>query len=202
MDQRDEQQHVPETGDEITERLGRIEAQLADFHRRSAHRETIIDRLHAENQQFRDGLRRVVLEPVVTDLLRLYDSMAREAARLMPVDPQTARILASFADEVELAVERCGYHLQPAAVGEAYQSGRHAPAGTVATADPALDNTVAEPLSAGLVEIETGKVRRPSRARFHRYEPPAAPAGDPLDLALEQAGAGRHPHQPDHLGSE
>ena len=118
MDQRDEQQHVPETDGEITERLGRIEAQLADFHRRSAHRETIIDRLHAENQQFRDGLRRVVLEPVVTDLLRLYDSMAREAARLMPVDPQTARILgvAEPSSRIEVSLED-----RPGELGRALQ---------------------------------------------------------------------------------
>lgn len=200
MDQTDEQQTVPGAGGEIAQRLGLVEAQLADFHRRSAHRETIIDRLHAENQQFRDGLRRVVLEPVVTDLLRLYDSMARDAARVTAADPQTGRILASYADEVELAVERCGYELFSTVVGDGYQSGRHAPAGTVRTADPALDNTVAEPLSAGLLEIETGKVRRPSRARFHRYEPPvAATTDDGFDLALEDAG---HPIHSDHVGSE
>ncbi|WP_051807386.1 hypothetical protein [Actinoplanes subtropicus] len=162
---------APAPGDEIGERLERIEAQLADFHRRSAHREAIIDRLHAENQQFRDGVRRVLLEPVVTDLLRLYDSMTREAARLAAAESPAAPVVASFADEVELAVERCGYQLFPAVVGAAYESGRFAPASTVATDDPELDNTVAEPLSAGLQEIETGKVRRPSRARFYRYEP-------------------------------
>jgi hypothetical protein len=177
VDQQDERQPAPETGDEVAERLGRVEAQLADFHRRSAHRETVIDRLHAENQQFRDGLRRVVLEPVVTDLVRLYDSMVREADRVAAADPQTGRILASYADEVELAVERCGYQLFPAVPGEAYQSGRHAPVGTVTTADQALDDTVADSVSAGLVEIETGTVRRPARARFHRY---AANAGQPI----------------------
>ena len=31
---------------DLAGRLGRVEAQLADFHRRSAHRELVIDRLH------------------------------------------------------------------------------------------------------------------------------------------------------------
>lgn len=163
----DPQEEQAEAG--IGERLDRIEAQLTDFHRRSAHRETVIDRLHEENQQFRDGVRRVLLEPVVTDLLRLYDSMVREAARRSTGD-KPDMLVASFADEVELAVERCGYEFFTAVAGEPYQAGRHAPASTVATDDPARDNTVAESLSAGLIEIETGRVRRPSRARFFRYQ--------------------------------
>ncbi|GIF08386.1 molecular chaperone GrpE [Actinoplanes siamensis] len=177
--------------------LERIEAQLAEFHRRSAHRESIIDRLHAENQEFRDGLRRVILEPVVSDLLRLHDSMAREAGRLVADDPRASKLLAGFADDVTLAVERCGYELFPAVPGEAFTAGRHAPAGTVPTDDPSRDRTVAEPLAAGLLEIETQKVRRPARARLYRYEAP--PAGDdPVDLALDSTET----VHPDPVGSE
>ena len=36
-------------------RLGKVEEQVAEFHRRSAHRESIIDRLHEENQRLRGG---------------------------------------------------------------------------------------------------------------------------------------------------
>ena len=42
---------------EIIGRLGKLEEQVAEFHRRSAHRESIIDRLHEENQQLRSGAR-------------------------------------------------------------------------------------------------------------------------------------------------
>jgi len=161
---------IEQPPDPVVDRLERVEAQLADFHRRSAHRESVIDRLHDENQEFRDGLRRVLLEPVVTDLLRLYDSMLREAIRLPAAEPVAAKLLESYADEVGLAIERCGFELFLAVAGEGFVSGRHAPTGTVPTGDPASDNTVAEPLSAGLLEIETGKVRRPARARFFRYD--------------------------------
>jgi molecular chaperone GrpE (heat shock protein) len=177
---------IQQPPDPVVDRLERVEAQLAEFHRRSAHRESVIDRLHAENQEFRDGLRRVVLEPAVTDLVRLYDSMLREAQRLAGAEPVAAKLLESYADEVGLAVERCGYELFLAVVGEPFTSGRHTPAGTVPTADPAADNAVAEALSAGLLETETGKVRRPARARFFRYEA--------VDLALESAS--------DQVGSE
>ena len=67
---------------ELAGRLDRVEAQLAEFHRRSAHREAVIDRLHEENQRLRDGFGRIVLEPVVTDLIRLHDQLNREARRL------------------------------------------------------------------------------------------------------------------------
>ncbi|BEL04076.1 hypothetical protein Q0Z83_022670 [Actinoplanes sichuanensis] len=161
---------IQQPPDPVLDRLERVEAQLADFHQRSAHRESVIDRLHAENQEFREGLRRVVLEPVVSDLLRLHDSMVREAVRLGGAEPVAAKLLDSYADEVGLAVERCGYELFFAIPGEPFTAGRHTPAGTVPTAEPDSDNTVAEALSAGLLEIETGKVRRPARARFHRFD--------------------------------
>lgn len=185
--------------DPVLTRLERVEAQLADFHRRSAHRESVIDRLHAENQEFRDGLRRVILEPVVTDLLRIHDSMTREARHLSSAEPRTSRLLESYADDVALAVERCGYELFPAVAGEPFTSGRHAPADTVATTEPGLDQTVAEPLTAGLLEIETGRVRRPARARFYRYETPPA-QDEVIDIPL--VGSGQQTVPSDSLGSE
>jgi molecular chaperone GrpE len=115
-------------------------AQMADelhlFHQRSAHRETVIDRLHEENQLLRRGLRRSILEPVVADLVRLYDGLSRQARR---PGGETA-VFASFADDVLLALERCGVDPFTAEPGDAYTVGLR----------------------------ESGIVRRPLRARFHR----------------------------------
>jgi hypothetical protein len=36
---------------DLAVRCGKIDEQLAEFHRRSAHRESVIDRLHEENQR-------------------------------------------------------------------------------------------------------------------------------------------------------
>jgi molecular chaperone GrpE (heat shock protein) len=68
--------------EEMVRRLGQVEEQVAEFHRRSAHRESVIDRLHEENQRLLAGLGKAVLEPVVADLIRLYDQLDREARRL------------------------------------------------------------------------------------------------------------------------
>lgn len=153
--------------DELTE----VRRQLADFHRRSAHRESVIDRLHAENQQLRGGVRRAVLEPVVTDLIRLFDQIDREGRRLG--DASSGALLRSFADDVALILDRCGMEVFAAEPGDPFQPDRHRPLSVVPTEDEAAHNTVAEIVSAGFTDRETGRVRRPLQARFHRYTPSA-----------------------------
>ena len=71
----------PALAGELSGRLDKIEAQLTEFHRRSAHRESVIDQLHEENQRLRTGMGRLILEPVVTDLIRLHDQLVREVRR-------------------------------------------------------------------------------------------------------------------------
>jgi len=162
----------------LSSRLQAVEEQTAEFNRRSAHREAVIDRLHEENQQLRRGLGRTVLEPVVVDLLRFYDTLCREAARLHREEAgdRTARLVQSLVDDVELVLDRCGLEIFTAAPGEPFEVGRHVAAEVVHTDRPDSDNTVAEVLAVGVQERDTGRVRRPLRARFYRLEQ-IAPAG-------------------------
>jgi hypothetical protein len=148
----------------VAERLDRLEAAVADFHRRSAHRETIIDRLHDENLTLRRGSRRELLEPVVADLVRLHDGLTRQAEHL------AGDLLTGFAEDVVLALDRCGVEVVPAVPGEPFETGRHAVGGVQPCADPEAHNTVAVPLTAGLRDRETGRVRRPAKAIFHRAD--------------------------------
>jgi molecular chaperone GrpE len=154
----------------LIERVTEMEAGIAEFHRRSAHREGIIDRLHEENQTLRGGIGRAILEPVVTDLVRLYDAISREIRRAGETG-EFAGVLQSFADQVELTLERCGVEIVVVEPGEPFRSGTHAAAAVVPTADLALQDTAVELLSVGLRDQETGRMRRPVRARFHRYVP-------------------------------
>jgi len=165
---------------ELAERLSTIEAAVAEFNRRSAHREAVIDRLHEENQRLRGGLYRSMLEPVIADLIRLYDSLLREATRLTAedADPAPGRLLESFADDTLLTLERCGLEEFTARPGEPFDPGRHTAVSVVPVEGEALDNTVAEVVAIGFLERETGRVRRPVRARFHQLRPTDAAAGD------------------------
>lgn len=164
--------------DQVADRLRGIEETLLDFHRRATHRETVIDRLHEENQQLRAGLRRGILEPVVTDLIRLYDGLVAQANRIA-VDSDRAGIgdlFESFAEDVEQMLDRCGVAVITAAPGELFQVGLHTAIEIVPCADPRLHNTVVATVSAGLREHETGRVRRLVKARF--YQSPRAPDAD------------------------
>jgi molecular chaperone GrpE (heat shock protein) len=153
---------------ELAGRLGQLEGQLAEFHRRSAHRESVIDRLHEENQRLRSGLERIILEPVVTDLIRLHDESYREVRRLEAAD-QDAFFLRSFADEIEQILDRCGIELFSAAPGDPFQRGRHRPLAIVACDEDSRHNTVAEVVAAGFSERETDRVRRPVQVRVFQY---------------------------------
>jgi molecular chaperone GrpE len=152
---------------DLATRCGRIEEQLAEFHRRSAHREAVIDRLHAENQRLGGGLGRTILEPVVTDLIRLHDELAAEARRLQ-ADGQDERLIWSFADDVAQILDRCGIDMFSAEPGDPFDRERHRALAVVACGDEARHNTVAEVVAAGFAERETGRVRRPVQARVHR----------------------------------
>ena len=164
---------------ELARRIGKVEEQLAEFHRRSAHRESLIDRLHEENQRLRGGIGRVVLEPVVADLIRLYDQLGREVRRL-EADGRDGQLLWSFAEDVAQILDRCGIEVFSAQPGEPFQRDRHRPLAVVACDDDSRHNTVAEVVAAGFLERETGRIRRPVQARFHQYTPgPAAAQPDP-----------------------
>jgi molecular chaperone GrpE len=159
---------------DLTERVHDVAEQLAEFHRRSAHRELVIDRLHEENQQLRAGLSKAILEPVVADLIRLYDQVDREARRLK-ADGQDERLLESFADDVVQILDRCGIDIYMAKPGDPFDRDRHRPLAVVDCPEESRNNTVAEVTAAGFVERETGRVRRPLQARFYQHTPAPEP---------------------------
>ena len=155
---------------DLAGRFDKVEEQLAEFHHRSAHREVVIDRLHEENQQLRAGTSKAILEPVVADLVRLYDQVDREVRRLRAAR-QDERLLWSFADDIAQILDRCGLEMYSAEPGDPFDRDRHRPLAVVDCADESWHNTVAEVTAAGFVERDTGRVRRPLQARFYQYTP-------------------------------
>jgi molecular chaperone GrpE len=173
-------QRMEETRTAVNDLAGRfdkVEEHLAAFHRRSAHRESVIDMLHEENQQLRLGIGKAILEPIVADLIRLYDQIDREVRRLK-ADGQDKRLLWSFADDITQILDRCGVEIYSAQPGDPFDRDRHRPLGVVTCMDEAQHNTVAEVAAAGFAERETGRVRRPVQALFYQYTPAGEPAHD------------------------
>ena len=159
---------------ELAGRLDRIEQHVAESHRRAAHREAVIDRLHEENQRLKDGFERIILAPVTADLIRLHDQLTWEARRLDAAG-QDGRLLRSFADDVELILDRCAIETFSAEPGDPFERGRHRAVGVVVCAEESQHNTVAEVVAAGFYERDTRQVRRPLQARFHQFSPEERP---------------------------
>jgi molecular chaperone GrpE len=153
----------------VLDRMAALETQVAEFNRRSSHREGVIDRLHAENQDLRAGIQRVILEPAVADLIRLHGGLSREADRA-PDEP-SAELVRSFAGDVEMILDRCGLELFTAEPGDPYRPGDHRPVAVVPTDDPGSEDTIAEVVAAGFREREGGRVRGPVQVRVHRHQP-------------------------------
>ena len=160
---------VSEPWREVIDRLRALEAKEEDHHRRASHRESVIDQLHGQNEELLAGMRRGVLEPVVSDLIRLYDGLSRESARLAALDEGTAKMVASFVADVELILDRCGLDPVGAEPGDAFTAGEHSALSVRLTDDPAKDNTVAEVVRLGFRDRESGRIRRPVQAHYFRY---------------------------------
>jgi len=159
---------VPGLLAEVAGHLHEMEERLGEFHQRAAHREGIINRLHEENQRLHDGFGRMLLEPMVADLIRLYDQLEREAVRL-EADGQDNRLMRSFAEDVAEILDRCGFEVFSAEVGDPFERGRHRPVESVACDDESRHNTVAEVVAVGFFDRDADRVRRPVHARFHQY---------------------------------
>jgi len=176
----------------VAERLRLIEQQAGEFHRRSAHRESVIDRLHAENRELENAVSRSMLEPIAVDLLRLYDALCREAAKLSGAapDPAAPALLRRFAEEVELILDRCGFEPVTAAAGDPLVIGEHAVSSVADTTDQGLDGTVAQVIAIGMRDRATGRVRRPLKARVYRFAGQPKPTDRDGEEQADAAAAG------------
>ncbi|XVQ82303.1 nucleotide exchange factor GrpE [Microbispora siamensis] len=132
----------------IAAALDGLRAEIGREHDRAAHREEIIDRLHADNRELRHGLLQEALTPVRAGLYRLYDLTAREAARLRGEpggDGHAASLLAAIADEVAEVLARTGAERIETGPGDPYDATCHRPVGT----EPGPDGTVMSVLADG-----------------------------------------------------
>ncbi|MFC4909818.1 nucleotide exchange factor GrpE [Actinomadura gamaensis] len=115
---------------------------------RAAHRESVIDRLHEENQRLRRGELESMLEPVRAALYKVHDTL-RQAAGSAPDPEQAAKLLGGCADEVADALARTGavrFEVEP---GEPYDASRHRPMGVAEVDDPDRAGTVVAVLADG-----------------------------------------------------
>ena len=91
------------------------------------------------------------------------------SSRATPI-PGLVKLMESYADDVELILDRCGLEPFSAVVGERFQRGAHVVAGTVEASDPAQRDRIAEVIAVGFRDRATGQIKRPLRAKFYRLD--------------------------------
>jgi molecular chaperone GrpE (heat shock protein) len=125
---------------------------------RAAFRESIIDRLHEENQELRRNQIATALEPVRNRLYRLHETLRREARRWASGDTpgveHVAPLLDALADDVVDTLGHTGVEPLEVEVGERLDSSRHRPREVVAGDGTATADTVVAVLTMGFTSGE------------------------------------------------
>jgi molecular chaperone GrpE (heat shock protein) len=131
--------------------LSQLAEKVDREHERAAFRESIIDRLHAENQELRRDQLDTALEPVRTLLYRLHATLLRETRRwasgAAPGIEHVPPLLSALADDVAETLERTGVEPFAVEVGDRFDPSRHRPREAVEVTDPNLVDAVVEVLT-------------------------------------------------------
>ena len=138
---------------------GRIEALQSSFERElraESSREKIVDRLHAELQEYKDDLLLKVTRPIFIDLIQLHDDMGKMADSVG--EDRASGLLRDFQRGVEDILYRQG--VEPFEhPGDAFDPKRQRAVSTVPADDPMLGKTIAARIRKGFASGE--KVIRP-----------------------------------------
>ncbi len=118
-------------------------------------REKVVDRLHAELQEYKQDLLLNTLRPVFIDLIQLHDDIGKVAIRPVRAegdDPTEADRLVGLMEGFQQGIEDILYRqgVEPFEVdGEAFDPRRQRAISTVASDDPSLNKTVAARIRKG-----------------------------------------------------
>jgi molecular chaperone GrpE len=151
---------APTTQELLTEIAGgvrEIAHVSARYHARAQQREGVIDRLQAELDLLRQGERRGLLRPMLTDLCRLRNDLLKQAATL-PGDFDAARaadLLRSYAETIQLTLEGNGVIAFAPDSGDAFDPRMHRRVSGEATADQALAGRIAGVQREGYLDLES-----------------------------------------------
>ena len=129
-----------EEAEDISALLRELLAAFNDKVRFDAGRERIIDRLHAELQEYKDNLVLKVVKSMALDLITLADNLGKWAAAPKEGTPVS---LSDVQGDIEDILDRNGFE-NYTAEGSRFDPHRQRVLRTVPTEDPALDRCIAE----------------------------------------------------------
>lgn len=136
--------------------VGELAGAAERYHDRAAQREGVIDYLRTELDTLRRGERRGMLRPLLTEMCRLRNDLLRQAATLPSGydAEQAAKLLASFAETVDIALENNGVVSYAPDAGDPFDPRRHRRVRGVQSDDPAKAGRIAQVLRDGYLDTE------------------------------------------------
>ena len=141
--------------------------------RAEATREKVVDRLHAELQEYKQGLILGILRPVFTDLIQLHDDIGKMVACSPPGDDAPAEVvrLIGVVRGYQQAVEDILYRQGVETFthdGDTFDPRRQRALSTVPTDDPGLNKRVAARVRKGFQASD--KVVRPEFVTVYAHK--------------------------------
>ncbi len=94
-------------GEQLARRLDSLQALLEREQRAEASRERVVDRLHAELQEYKQDLLLKVQRPIFVDLIQLHDDIGKMIEARAPADaePERAAALRGTLESIQTAIE-------------------------------------------------------------------------------------------------
>ena len=165
-------------GDRLSRQLDAIQAILEREARAEATRERVIDRLHAELQEYKQDLLLKVQRPIFVDLIQLHDDIGKmiEARAASEAEPDRAAALRGILESIQVAVEDILYRqgVEPfTAEGDPFDPRRQRAVATATTDDPVRNKTIAARLRKGFQAGD--KLIRPEIVSVYTLRPSADP---------------------------
>lgn len=158
---------APADGNGAEGPLARFDLRLEEAQRLLGRQTDLVEKLHLENQGLREGEVRTAQLPLVRDLLRLHDDLARMRA----IAGESADDLRLVQESLLEALARNGVESFAPGEGESFDPKAHSVSGIDGTDDEQLDKTVAEVLRQGF-RWDSGDLIRVVEVRAYRFVGP------------------------------
>lgn len=170
--------------DTVTEGLTQLRSQLEKLSkafdekiRFDAGREALIDRLHAELQEYKADLAFRILRPLFLDLINLHNEVGKLVSARQPVTTsaeanELLQVYATFQDDIEAILGRYGVDCFTTSESQ-FDAKRQRALVTVPTADPQQNHTIAERIRPGF--SYEGRILRPEEVAVFTHASPKSP---------------------------
>src|SRR5262249_37468168 len=147
---------IKSLGDDLGRRLDTLRAIFERELRAEETRERVIDRLHAELQEYKQDLLLKVQRPIFVDLIQLHDDVGKviEARTASDAGTEQTEAVRPILTSIQTAIEDILYRqgVEPFALdGNEFDPRKQRVISTQSTEEPALNKTVAARLRKGFI---------------------------------------------------